>query len=91
MLAPLNPRQEAFAQGYVREKSGAAAVAEVKVERPRRGESADERGFDKVVRLLPKIADAYRRRVRALLAGTLEPHKITATRAALMELFGGPV
>jgi hypothetical protein len=43
------------------------------------------------VRLLPKIADAYRRRVRALLAGTLEPHKITATRAALMELFGGPV
>ena len=52
---------------------------------------SEERGLEKVVRLLPRIAEAYRRQVRSLMDGAAEPRTVNATRAALRDLLGGSV
>jgi hypothetical protein len=71
-----------------------AVLEKVRTERAaldRADAKAEGRGLDKVVRLLPRVADAYRRQVRSLMDGTADPRTIHATRAALRDLFGGPV
>ncbi|MCC7200958.1 MAG: recombinase family protein [Gammaproteobacteria bacterium] len=55
------------------------------------GQAAGERGLDKAIRLLPRIAAAYRRQVQALIEGRADPATTRAARSALLELFGGPV
>jgi len=71
-----------------------AALEKVRSERSALDQAdakSEERGLDKVVRRLPRIAEAYRRQVRSLMDGTADPRTINATRAALRDLFGGPV
>ena len=52
---------------------------------------AQDRGLDKVVRMLPRIADAYRRQVKSLMDGSADQRAVHSARAALRDLFGGPV
>ena len=53
--------------------------------------AADDRRLEKVLKLLPRIADGYRRQVRALMDGGANPAVSHAARSVLLELFGGPV